>query len=67
MSRSYPKRGFTVLELVAVIAIIALLLGLLLGPVSRAFARAKKLDREIGEGQASIVEMQEPGGLLSAE
>ena len=55
------------IELIAVIAIIALLVGLLLGPVSRALARAKTLDREVEEGQASIVEMQEPGGLLSAE
>jgi type II secretory pathway pseudopilin PulG len=55
------------MELLCVLAIVALLASALLTPIARAYFRAKKLNREIGNGQTNIINMQEPGGLLSAE
>jgi prepilin-type N-terminal cleavage/methylation domain-containing protein len=37
-------RAFTLLELLCVIAIILILVGLMLGPIFRAYKRAKRLD-----------------------
>jgi len=64
-----PPRGggFTLLELLCVIAIIAILLGLIVGAVAMSRTKAKKLTKDIGEGQTNIIKMQEPGGLLSPD
>ena len=42
------KRGFSLLELICCIAIIVILVGLLLGPVAKAYKRAKALAGENG-------------------
>ena len=59
--------GLTILELLCAIALIAILLGLIGGAVAMSRSKAEKLKKDIGEGQASIIEMQEPGGLLSSD
>jgi prepilin-type N-terminal cleavage/methylation domain-containing protein len=59
--------GFTLLEFLCVIAIIAILIGLIGGAIAMSRAKAKKLTIILGEGQTNIMKMQEPGGLLSAE
>jgi prepilin-type N-terminal cleavage/methylation domain-containing protein len=61
------RLGFTLLELLCVIAIIAILLGLILGAVSKSRSKATKLKTNVEQGQKSIEKMQEPGGLLSSE
>jgi prepilin-type N-terminal cleavage/methylation domain-containing protein len=61
------RRGFTVLELMCVIAIIAVLLSLIVGAVSKSRSKATKLKTYVEKGQKSIEHMQEPGGLLSPE
>jgi prepilin-type N-terminal cleavage/methylation domain-containing protein len=60
-------RGFTLLELLCVIAIISVVLGLFLGVVSKSRSKATKLKTNVEEGQKNIEKMQEPGGLLSQE
>jgi prepilin-type N-terminal cleavage/methylation domain-containing protein len=59
--------GFTLLELLCVIAIIAILAGLIVGGVANARTKANKLSRDVGQGQTNIMKMQEPGGLLSPD
>ena len=59
--------GFTLLELLCVIAIIAMLLGLIVGAVVMARSKANMLVKDIGKGQTNIVQMEEPGGLLSPD
>lgn len=45
--RSKHQRGFTMLELLCCIAIILILVGLMMGPVMKAWKRAKKLTEEV--------------------
>jgi prepilin-type N-terminal cleavage/methylation domain-containing protein len=59
------RLGFTLLELLCVIAIIAILAGFILGPVAKARTKADKLSRDVEQGQTNIMKEQEPGGLLS--
>jgi prepilin-type N-terminal cleavage/methylation domain-containing protein len=60
------QRAFTLLELLCVIAIIAILAGLVLGGVAKAHSKAKKLSTDIGQGQTNIInDMEQPGGLTS--
>ena len=51
------RRAFTLLELLCVIAIIAVLASLLLVVLPRALGKAKKLDRDTAEGQKNIQRM----------
>jgi prepilin-type N-terminal cleavage/methylation domain-containing protein len=67
MTVSQSREGFTLIELLCVFAIVALLVCALLAAITRGYSRAKKLKGEIGNGQTNIIEMQKPGGLLSAE
>ena len=60
-------RGFTLIEILCVIAIIAGIVGLILGAVAMSKSKARKLTTKIGEGQTNIIRMQEPGGLLSPD
>ncbi len=60
-------RGFTLIEMLCVIAAIAILLSLIAGPIAKGIKRAKKLSSDVGQGQTNIVKEQEPGGALSAE
>ena len=60
------QRAFTLLELLYVIAIIAILAGLVLGGIAKANSKAKKLSTDIGQGQTNIInDMERPGGLTS--
>lgn len=61
------RRGFTLPELLCVIAIISLLLGLILGAVAKSRSKATKLSADVEKGQKNIEQMQEPGGLLSPD
>jgi prepilin-type N-terminal cleavage/methylation domain-containing protein len=49
MKQINPKyqRGFTMLELLCCVAIILILVGLMMGPVMKAYKRAKKLSEEV--------------------
>ena len=55
--RTPKKRAFTLLELLGVIAIIAILLGLVAGAIAKAHSKAKKLSRDTAQGQTNIVKM----------
>ena len=44
------RRGFTLIELMCVLTIIAILVGLMLGPISRAYGKAKRLQWEMEAG-----------------
>jgi len=60
------QRAFTLLELLCVIASIAILAGLVLGGFAKAHSKAKKLSTDIGQGQTNIInDMERPGGLTS--
>ena len=60
------QRAFTLLELLCVIAFIAILAGLVIGGVAKAHSKAKKLSTNIGQGQTNIInDMEQPGGLTS--
>jgi prepilin-type N-terminal cleavage/methylation domain-containing protein len=61
------RRGVTLLELLCAIAIIAVLLGLVLGAVAMTQSRATKLTTYVEKGQESIEKMQGPAGLLSPD
>lgn len=61
------SRGLTLLELLCVIAGIAILLSLIANPISRALKKARKLNADVSQGQTNIIKEQEPGGALSAE
>ena len=45
------------MELLGVIAIIAILLGLVAGAIVKAHSKAKKLSRDTAQGQTNIVKM----------
>jgi type II secretory pathway pseudopilin PulG len=55
------------LELLCAVAISVILLGSILGAVSKSRGKATKLKTDVEQGQKSIEEMQQPGGLLSPE
>ena len=57
--RRNKAKGLTLVELLLVIAVIALLVALWLGSSSKGLFRAKKLKDDLGDGQQSIVEMME--------
>jgi prepilin-type N-terminal cleavage/methylation domain-containing protein len=61
------RRGFTLLELSIVIAVVAILLSLLAGPIAKGVKRAKRISAEADQGQTNLIKEQEPGGPLSAE
>jgi competence protein ComGC len=67
LSRKISGKAFMFLELLCVLAIIAILTGLLLGAVEKSHSKAKKLDRDLRDGQTNIMKMEEPGGLLSSD
>lgn len=48
--RSRSRSGFTLIELMCVLTIIAILVGLMLGPVSRAYLKAKRFRWEMEAG-----------------
>ena len=48
-------RAFTLMELLCVIAIIAILAALFLGVIPAAIGRAKKLNSNISQGQTNII------------
>lgn len=49
-------------------AIIAILASLLVAGIAKAHTKAKKLSREIGQGQTNIInDMERPGGLMSPD
>jgi prepilin-type N-terminal cleavage/methylation domain-containing protein len=50
------QRAFTLLELLCVIAIIAILAGLILGVGAKALAKARQLSRDTGQGQTNIMQ-----------
>jgi prepilin-type N-terminal cleavage/methylation domain-containing protein len=66
--RKVRQRALTLLEVLCVIAVIAILAGLVLGGVAMAHSRARKLSTNIGQGQTNIInDMERPGGLTSPD
>jgi prepilin-type N-terminal cleavage/methylation domain-containing protein len=64
----FRQRALTLLELLCVIAIIAILAGLVLGGIAHAHSRARKLSTDIGRGQTNIIyDMERPGGMTSPD
>jgi prepilin-type N-terminal cleavage/methylation domain-containing protein len=49
------QSAFTLVELLCVIAIIAILAALFLGGISAAIGKAKKLNTNVSEGQTNII------------
>lgn len=62
------QSALTLIELLCVIAIIAIVASLLVAGIAKAHTQAKKLSREIGQGQTNIInDMERPGGLMSPD